>query len=361
MTTRGIKGYRQSDVQMETLEIDGSFGEGGGQLLRTALYFSIALKKAIHVSKIRAGRQIPGLRQQHSATLHILREISNGMLEGGEVGSTELRFVPGRMHDSSIRVDLGTAASITLVLQALVPAVALSGSSLNASFVGGTDVPWSPTSDYLTRVERPAFATVGIDFEYTVGRRGYYPRGGGTGDAVISPCAEVKALLLPERKQAQHVSLASRCGGLPRHVAERQASAASSLLKQKGVEVESSTVSAEESTSPGSSILISLIDGCFIGADGLGRKGVPAERVGEDAAVRFVAEFASGASVGQNLADSLAPILCMSRWPSTFHVPAITGHLRTSLHVARLFTGADFEFLEGGASSTVRITPQQNS
>jgi RNA 3'-phosphate cyclase len=325
------------------------------------MYFSIALNKAIHVSKIRAGRDVPGLRQQHSAILRILREISNGRLEGGEVGSTDVSFIPGQMEDKSISFDLGTAASITLVLQALVPAVALSGSSLRASFVGGTDVPWSPTSDYLAYVVRPALASLGIDFEYTLGRRGYYPRGGGTVNAVINPCTEVRPIVLPLMKHAQNVSLMSRCGSLPRHVAERQASAASSLLKQKGLEVAGNVISVEESNSPGSSILISLVDGCFIGADALGRKGVKAEQVGEDAAAGFVGEFTSGASVDQNLADTIAPILCMSRSPSTFYVREITGHLKTSLNVARLFTGADFEFLKSETCWMVKIAPQQNS
>src|SRR5207249_8548343 len=115
----------------EMLEIDGSFGEGGGELLRTALYFSIIFNRAIHVTKIRAGRDVPGLKPQHAAVLRILADVSNGRIEkGGEVGSTELRFVPGKMdEDRSISYDLGTAASMTLVLQAVIPAVALSGSS----------------------------------------------------------------------------------------------------------------------------------------------------------------------------------------------------------------------------------------
>src|SRR5207249_2364751 len=138
----------------EMLEIDSSFGEGGGELLRTALYFSIIFNRAIHVTKIRAGRDAPGLKPQHAAVLRILADLSNVKIEeGGEVGSTELRFVPGKMgekkKDGPITYDLGTAASITLVLQAVIPAVALSGSSLRAGFIGGTDVPWSPTSDYL--------------------------------------------------------------------------------------------------------------------------------------------------------------------------------------------------------------------
>ncbi len=345
---------------METLEIDGSYGEGGGQLLRTAAYFSVATGRPIRVDNIRAGRDVPGLRPQHAAVLRVLRDISNGTLEGGEVGSTRVHFAPGRPTGASIAIDLGTAASITLVLQALVPAVALSCSSLRASLVGGTDVPWSPTSDYMVSVTRPAFALLGIDFECRIGRRGYYPRGGGTAEVAIGPCRRVKAISLPETTRAGRVSVTSRCGALPAHVAERQSSAASRLLEREGIEVGETVTSTEESASPGSSTLVSLASAeRFIGADALGRRGLPAEKIGEAAARRFLQDFRSGASVDQNLADSIAPVLSMGDAPSTFFVSEITGHLRTSLHVAHLFTGAAAQFSKGKRSSMVTIIPNK--
>src|SRR3989442_11958203 len=117
---------------MELLEIDGSFGEGGGQILRTAVAFSIILGRPVRVTKVRAGRNNPGLRPQHASALKILREVCGGRLEGGEVGSTTVTFYPGVVEASSMKVDMGTAASITLVLQAVVPATSPSGTSLEA-------------------------------------------------------------------------------------------------------------------------------------------------------------------------------------------------------------------------------------
>jgi RNA 3'-phosphate cyclase len=361
---------KPTQTNHETLELDGSFGEGGGQLLRTALYLSVVFNRAIHVTKIRAGRDVPGLRPQHAAVIRILADITNGRIEeGGEVGSTELLFVPGKMagKDGPVKYDLGTAASITLVLQAVIPAVALSGSSLLASFIGGTDVQWSPTSDYLLQVVRPTFAMIGIDFQFTVARRGYYPRGGGKASVVVHPCSQVRSVTLPERGNLTlPASLTSRCGMLPRHVAERQASAALAVLRRNSIPVSGTFVSTDESSSPGSSVLISLVNesSCLIGADGIGRRGLPAERVGEGAANRFMQTYRGGATVDENLADSIAPVLCLGRSPSTFRVASVTEHLRTSLHVARLFTGAEYEFsnTEGESSGLpapwfVRVVP----
>jgi len=348
---------------LEEIELDGSYGEGGGQLLRTAAYFSVALHRSIHVTNIRKGRGTPGLRPQHVAVLRILRDTSKGILEGDDVGSTEIRFTPGSLGDASTEVDLGTAASIALILQALVPAVSISGSSLRATFRGGTDVPWSPTSDYVTRIIQPAFRLLGINFELTLRRRGYYPVGGGIAELVIHPCREVIAIDLPERNVDSSALILSRCAMLPRHVAERQRSAALHLLTQKGVSVEESLIGVEESSSPGSSILIALLnDHCMIGADALGRRGARAESVGEEAARRFLTSFDSRASVDPNLADNIAPLLCLSKSSSRFFVPEVTDHLRTSLHVARVFTGVDYDFSKASSSWLVTITPnQQNS
>ena len=164
---------------MEAVEVDGSFGEGGGQILRTAAAFAIALHRPIHVTGIRAGRRVPGLRQQHVSALEILRAVSGGRRAGCSVGSSEISFQPGSGSETSLFFDLRTAASITLVLQAVVPAVALSGRRLSLELVGGTDVPWSPTFDYFATVVRHAFSMVGVGFSAETLSRGYYPRGGG--------------------------------------------------------------------------------------------------------------------------------------------------------------------------------------
>ena len=346
------------------MEVDGSFGEGGGQILRTAVCFSIALAIPIHVTRIRAGRRIPGLRPQHSATIKILAEICSAKVEGAGVGSTELSFSPGRVKAAHGSFDLGTAASIPLVLQAVVPALSLAGASYDLELVGGTDVPWAPTSDYLDRVVSPAMSAAGIRFTIEVGRRGYYPNGGGKASVHVEACESVEPLQLSSLRSEGEggsggVSLVSRCGGLPVGVAERQAMAAVSALRSR-FEKE---VSLEDSLSPGTSILVSMTgDGCYLGGDSIGARGKPAEAVGREASERFMDAFSPRARVDAHLADMLAPVLCLSDAPSALLIPNATEHLRTSLHVAAQFTSAEHRIEDRGGAALLTISPsQQNS
>jgi RNA 3'-terminal phosphate cyclase (ATP) len=345
------------------VKVDGSFGEGGGQILRTAVCFSMVLGVPIHVTNIRAGRKIPGLRPQHSATIKILGEICSAEVEGAEVGSTELRFSPGEVETNRGSFNLGTAASIPLVLQAVIPAVSLMGRSYDVELVGGTDVPWSPTSDYLDRVVAPAMGAVGIGFTFRVERRGYYPNGGGRASVHVEACERVEALRLAsersEGKKDGSVSLISRCGRLPVSVAERQARAAVSVLRARGVkEVVQKEVRLENSVSPGSSMLVSQVGGgCYIGGDSIGARGKPAETVGMEASGSFLAAFSTKARADVHLADMLAPVLCLSDAPSALLVPYATEHLRTSLHVAKQFTSAEYEFEDRGDAVLLTISP----
>jgi RNA 3'-phosphate cyclase len=328
---------------LEQLEIDGSYGEGGGQILRTAVAFSIILRRPIRVTKIRAGRGVPGLRTQHAATLRLLRDISSGKLDGAEVGSTEISFEPGTVESASLRIDMKTAASITLALQAVIPAVSLSGSTMELEVVGGTDVPWSPTFDYLAFVVKDCFDRVGIRFHAAALRRGYYPAGGGVVKARIEKAEMVSPLDMVERGGEPSASIYSRCGSLPKEVAERQASSATKSLRGAGIRVERTVVTREESQSPGSSILVCASGHGFVfGSDSLGARGKRAESVGLEASGRFLEVALGPPCVDSNLADMVAPLLMLAPRPSRLLIPGATGHLTTSLHVARLFTGGAY-------------------
>jgi RNA 3'-phosphate cyclase len=343
---------------MGFLAVDGSYGEGGGQILRTALSFSIIQRRPVHISKIRAWREVPGVRPQHAAVLRILRDISGGVLEGGNVGSTEVFFTPDQVESRTLKMDLGTAASITLVLQAIVPAVSLSGATLEVELIGGTDVPWSPTADYFKVVVVPALRSMGLVVEFDVRRSGYYPRGGGRARAVIHSSSSLQSLNLSERKSSPVVSVYSRCGRLPRHVAERQAASAVSRLKQEGIEVQKVNISTGESTSPGSSLLVSARDStCFIGSDAIGARGRPAEQVGEHAAFEFIRTYGSGSTVDTHLADMLAPLLCLANGESRLLIPKVTEHLKTSLYLAELFIGSKYSVSPNEDACILLIVP----
>ena len=338
--------------------VDGSLGEGGGQVLRTAAAFSTILSRPVTVSRIRAGRRVPGLKRQHVSALHVLAKAAGGRVEGADEGSMEISFFPGERRTESLALDMGTAASITLVLQAVVPGVALSGGRLRLELTGGTDVPWSPTFDYCATVVREAFHLIGIEYSTAAERRGYYPRGGGRAVATIEPSRGATPLDLVSREDLAGVRVVSRCGGLPRGVAERQLSAATGLLGRAGIEVLGEEVAVENADSPGSSILVhSSGRTAILGADSIGARGKPAELVGREAASRFLAEATSGACMDSNLADMVIPLLSLAPSPSRVRVREVTPHLRSGLEIARQFTSCSWREDPQTGSTTVRVTP----
>jgi RNA 3'-phosphate cyclase len=346
---------------VDFVAIDGSRGEGGGQILRTAVTFSAILQKPVSVTKIRAGRGEPGLRRQHLSALLVLAKVFGGRLEGASEGSSAIRFVPGDANVDSLSVDMGTAASITLVLQAVVPAVALSGRKLRLELKGGTDVPWSPTFDYFATVVRRAYARIGIKFGTEASRRGYYPRGGGEASCSVDPCPSISPLNLVEQERILGADLLSRCGSLSRHVAERQLSAASTLLEESGFELLSAGVSEEPSDSPGTSMLTySAARGAYLGADGIGARGKPAEEVGRETASKFVAEAASGACLDSNLADMVLPLLSLGKSPSKVRVGKVTSHLQSGMDIASMFTSCSWSVDSGAKGTVITITPSKS-
>lgn len=348
---------------MELLEIDGSYGEGGGQAVRVATSFAVILNRPIRVTKVRAGRRIPGLRPQHATTLKILTEVCGGTIEGAKIGSTEFTFTPGRVQNRSMVVDTGTAASVTLALQAIVPAISLSGASLDLELVGGTDVPWSPTCDYFSTVFSESMRKLGISFKLEVLRRGYYPAGGGRVKVRIEPCERVRAVRLDERTDDPPISLTARAGLLPRRVAEQLLSSAVSQLERNGLRAGSESVYLEESSSAGCSILISSVGGtCLMGADSIGVRGRPALRIGSETGVRFARSYGTRACVDPHLADMLSPLLFIADGPSTLVTPEASSHLMTSLHIAKQFVDAEYSVAAKDGSCLISVSPgQQNS
>ncbi len=343
---------------MHFIEVDGSQGEGGGQILRTAVSFSSILKRPVRVTKIRAGREVPGLKRQHVSALEVLAKVFGGELSGAREGSSTVAFVPGAPRLSSLTVDMGTAASITLVLQAVVPAVALSGSRLSLELVGGTDVPWSPTFDYLRHVVKEAFGSFGIRFDASASRRGYYPQGGGRVAATIEPSMGVLPVDLASKPRVPGVSLVSRSGRLPRAVAERQLDAATRHLTGAGVPVMWSAVSEEQADSPGTSVLAYFVgNGAYLGADAIGARGKPAEEVGLEAAKGFESSAKSGAAVDPNLADMLIPLLSLAPGPSRVRVPVVTEHLKSGMQLATQFTSCRFSVKQEESSAVVSAVP----
>src|SRR5574338_1026081 len=218
---------------MDALKIDGSHGEGGGQILRSALTLSCITKRPIQIENIRHNRKVPGLRPSHLSTIKLLGKICNAKIEGLNVGSTSVTFFPGEIQDMNLQENVGTAGSISLILQAIIPAVSLAGKKLQLSISGGTDVPWSPTISYTKHVLSEAYSRIGINFTLNVKKRGYYPKGGGLVDLEVLPCQRLVPLELSGRI-TKNAKLICSYSGISNDEISSQINSIQNMIQQKG-------------------------------------------------------------------------------------------------------------------------------
>jgi RNA 3'-terminal phosphate cyclase (GTP) len=337
---------------MEWVEIDGSHGEGGGQILRTSVALSVITGKPVRIYNIRANRPNPGLRPQHLHGILALKELGNAKVKGASVGSTELEFIPGKAEPKHIRVPIKTAGSITLVLQALLPAMAFTGGGFEIT--GGTDVHWSPPVDYLKYVTLFALEKMGLKVELEIKRRGHYPKGGGLVVGSVEPWEEKKPLKALKWERIERFAGISHATNLPAHVAERQARAAEERLSEVYSAPAEIETEVSRSLGPGSGIVIwAETDQLRLGGDALGKKGKPAEVVGREAADELIEALKTGMAVDRFLGDQLVPFLAFTG--GEIGVGEITKHLVTNVWVVERFFGKVFK-VEGevGAPGTVR-------
>ena len=335
---------------MEVVEIDGSLGEGGGQILRTSISLACILAKSVRIRNIRAGRKEPGLRPQHLKAVISAAEISNATLKGAQVGSTEIEFVPGEISKQvSRKIDIGTAGSISLIAQTLIPIAMFRGIDLETEIIGGTEVPSSPSIDYIESVVLPAYRGMGGDMAIQLKRRGYYPKGGGIVSLkVLGSKSSPRALFFSEEKSEPEVTIRSVSRNLPEHVSQRQLSSAEQALRGADiVNIRKELDSTGSALSPGSSVLVcSKSASSYIGFDVLGAQGKRAEDVGLETAQGYVSESRTEPNVDANLADMIVTLLSCIRGKSHFSTSRVTEHLKTNLDVSKRLSGCQYEIRE---------------
>src|SRR5690348_6437390 len=330
------------------IEVDGSFGEGGGQVLRTAVALAAVLSKDIHVFNIRAGRAEPGLKPQHMTGVRAAAELCSSQLEGLQVGSTEFTFKPGKLRTGTFRFDVGTAGSVTLVLQTLMPILAFAPGSVQLEITGGTDVKWSPPIDYLRLVTLPILRKVGYEGQLELVKRGHYPRGGGLVRFTTPGASKLQPLIDETPGAIGKISGISHAVLLPRHVAERQAEETKRTLEK--VKLPSPTIEIEvtddrRQIGPGSGIVLAAEtqNGDILGSDSLGERGRPAEEVGSIAGRILVEEIRSGAALDRHMGDIIVPYLVLAKGTSEVSISRITQHTETNVQVAEWLTETKFE------------------
>jgi RNA 3'-terminal phosphate cyclase (ATP) len=328
---------------MEILKIDGSFGEGGGQILRSATTLSCITKKPIQIDNIRRNRKIPGLRAQHLTTIKILAKICNAKVEGLQIGSTSIKFFPNEIQNTHLKESIGTAGSISLILQALIPAVSLAKKKLELSISGGTDVPWSPTSNYTKYVLTEAYSRVGINFSMKIQKRGYYPKGGGLVDLTVLPCEKLEPLILTKRLE-RDAKLICSYSRMDVNEISQAIDQVKNTLEKKEFSIDTA-INEEQAIDRGSSMLIFGHDLKSInGSDELfDKKNV----YGKKLASVFTD---CGLGVDSHLSDMLVTPLSLIKGLSIFTVREISKHLETNLYITSKITGCKYGLgkIEGG-------------
>lgn len=319
------------------IELDGSEGEGGGQTVRTALSLSALTGQPFHITDIRAGRPDPGLKPQHLAGVRLMQRLCSARVDGDAAGSRELTFAPGRVSGGSYEYDVGTAGSLTLLMQSALPALVASSVETELRLIGGTDVRWSPPVDHHQLVLFPLLRRMGADLQLTVERRGFHPKGGGSVSLRVKG-GPLKPLRLEKRGGLVRILGTACAQNLPEKVAERMI--ASARLELPGLVAEKVIT---EGPCPGAGLtLVAEYERTLLGWSALGERGVPAEKVGQEAAGCLRKVMDLGGTLDSRTADQLITYMALARGDSCFTVGKISGHLESQMRLLPRFLPVRF-------------------
>lgn len=322
------------------IELDGRRGEGGGQVLRAALTLSMVTGRPFRITGVRAGRSRPGLRRQHRTAVRGAAELVAADVEGNRLGSTELRFGPGRevRPGGDHRFDTGGAGSACLVLQTLLPALLTADGPSRVAVDGGTHNPAAPPFEFLDRAWAPLLRETGADFELGLDRVGFHPGGGGRVWAEVSPGSAPRPLRLEERGDLRGVRARAHVADLPDHVAERELATAAAALEIPDDRLE--LVRHERPGGGAANVLVVEVESAAVTEvfTEHGRKGLPAEEVARRAARRVREYLESGVPVWTNLADQLPVPLALGAG-GRYRTGEPSSHARTVGEVVAAFVG----------------------
>lgn len=326
------------------LEIDGSQKSGSGTILRLSVALSGILGKPLHIYNIRHKRKKPGLRPQHLESVNAAAKICNAETDGAKLGSRELWFKPTRIIGGKVRAEIGTAGSISMLLSTILPICLYAKDDVSVHVVnGGTDVRYAPTINYMKYVFLPAIEKMGVKASLTVKRFGYYPRGMGEVILNISPIPKITSLCREDFGRIEEIDGISVCTMLEKQkVAERQAEAASKVLRNHGYDPKIRVVNDRSNPlQKGSSIVIwaKTSKGYLIGADAIGEIGKASETVGREAAENIFKEIESYATVDVHLADMLVPYVALANGNSIYLTREMTKHLETNIWLVERILG----------------------
>jgi len=323
------------------IEIDGSYGEGGGSLLRISTALSAVTGKPVHVSNIRDKRPKKGLMPQHLNALKAVAQLTHASHDGLKIGSTEISFCPGDLHGGAYNLDIGTAGSITLVLQSFMIPAAFADSPVKIVIRGGTDVRWSPPVDYFHNVTLPLLESIGYHSKIHIIQRGHYPRGGGLLKLEIAPIKKLKPFNLQEL-QLDYIKGISHAVKLPEHVAVRQAKSAEKFLMKEGYEADIEIQHSNRELGPGSGIVLWTEGKSKVGGSSIGEPGKRAELVGQEAAEELLYYISRNAALDKYMGDQIIPYMVLAD-DSKIKTSELTKHALTNIYVAEAIIKKEFK------------------
>jgi RNA 3'-terminal phosphate cyclase (ATP) len=332
--------------------IDGSLGEGGGQILRTALSLSLATGIPFRVENIRAGRKNPGLLRQHLTAVRAAAEIGTAETEGATLASTALTFIPHTVRAGDYRFAVGTAGSSTLVFQTILPALLRAPAPTRVTIEGGTHNDAAPPFDFLDRTFLPLIRRMGSSVSLKLERYGFYPAGGGRFVAEIEPCRDLKPLHLGVRGEIRSKRVTAIVANLPAHIAEREIKKVAGMMSLTS---QGQIVETRNSPGPGNIVLIEVesedVTEVF---SSFGRLGVASEKVADEAVQEAREYLMSSAVAGEHLTDQLLLPLALAGGGS-FTATKLSRHARTNQDVIAKFLPINFETEKADGCCVVRL------
>lgn len=349
------------------ITINGSQGEGGGQIVRTSVALSAVTAIPLKIENIRSGREIPGLKAQHISGIVAVAELCDADVKGAVIGSTELEFIPGSIVSQDIRIDIPTAGSIGLVLQALmIPLIKLQRRIDITINGGGTYGKWSPPLVYIKNILCPLLSEMGYEISVRIERDGYYPRGGARVYVSVNTLKDgkLKAIDLSERGKLLKIDgIAHSSSNLEKaEVSSREAESVQEYLSSRydiPIDIEAAY---SECYSTGSGVTLRAIFGnSIMGADTLGERGVPAEVVGRNAAKELASFIDSGASVDEFLSDQLLPYMALAEGTSRFTTKSLSSHARTNMDIISKFIEVDYSIETKNNLTMVSVRPMKQN
>jgi RNA 3'-terminal phosphate cyclase (ATP) len=338
------------------IHIDGSFGEGGGQIVRSSVSLSAVTGRPLTITNVRAGRKSPGLKRQHVTAVTATARVCGAHVRGATIGSDRLDFEPGEIQAGDYEFSVGSAGSATLVLQTVLPALLVAGGPSRVTLSGGTHNPWAPTFDFLDRVFLPLVNRMGPTVRATIDRPGFYPAGGGRFEVTIEPGHRLRGIDLLERGKISQESVRALVARLPRHIGQRECD---TIVRKLGWPKScGSVIEVSDSAGPGNAVMIEIesehVSAIFTG---FGQRGVKAEKVAAGAAREARRYLAAEVPVDGHLADQLMLPLGLAAYRGgqggSFRTLSLSKHAQTHAELLRRFLGVEIVAEEVTSDETV--------